>query len=179
MDIVHTGGNLMQDGRGTAFSDDLVVSENRNDRTKVLNQMKEYTGTDNYVITTDPQGDYIAHIDCWGKIVAPDKIIVARLPQSNPRYDYYEQVATQLANTKCSYGYNYKIYRVDEPGGDTVAPYTNSLIANGNPTQTPLSCQYFTNLLFLCLQGMKASYSDHLFRSSFSCDSSHVPVKIC
>lgn len=47
-----------------------------------------------------------------------------------------------------------------------------------NPTQTPLSCQYFTNLLFLCLKGIKSSYSDHLFRSSFSCDSSHVPVKI-
>ena len=58
MDITHTGGNLMQDGRGTAFSDDLVVSENNNDRTKVKNQMKQYTGTDNYVITIDPQGDY-------------------------------------------------------------------------------------------------------------------------
>ena len=65
MNITHTGGNLMQDGRGTAFSDDLVVSENNNNKTNVLNQMKQYTGTDNYVITIDPQGDYIAHIDCW------------------------------------------------------------------------------------------------------------------
>ena len=132
MDITHTGGNLMQDGRGTAFSDDLVVSENNNNKTKVLNQMKQYTGTDNYVITIDPQGDYIAHIDCWGKIVAPDKIIVAKLPQSNARYEYYEQVAEELANTKCAYGYNYRVYRVEEPGGSTVAPYTNSLIANGH-----------------------------------------------
>ena len=132
MPITHTGGNLMQDGRGTAFSDDLVVSENNNNETNVRNQMKQYTGTDNYVITIDPQGDYIAHIDCWGKIVAPDKIIVARLPESNPRYRYYEQVANELANTKCAYGYNYRIYRIDEPGGSTVAPYTNSLIANGH-----------------------------------------------
>ena len=132
MNITHTGGNLMQDGRGTAFSDDLVVSENNNNKTNVLNQMKQYTGTDNYVITIDPQGDYIAHIDCWGKIVAPDKIIVAKLPESNPRYQYYEQVANELANTKCAYGYNYRVYRVEEPGGSTVAPYTNSLIANGH-----------------------------------------------
>ena len=132
MDLVHTGGNLMQDGRGTAFSDDLVLLENSNNKEKVLSKMKEFTGTDNYVITIDPQGDYIAHIDCWGKIVAPDKIIVARLPQSNPRYRYYEQVATQLGNLKCVYGYNYRIYRIDEPGGDTVAPYTNSLIANNH-----------------------------------------------
>ena len=130
MSITHTGGNLMQDGRGTAFSDDLVIQENNNNESKVRNQMKQYTGTDNYVITIDPQGDYIAHIDCWGKIVAPDKIIVARLPQSNSRYRYYEQVAQQLANTKCIYGYNYRVYRIDEPGGSTVAPYTNSLIAN-------------------------------------------------
>ena len=132
MSLTHTGGNLMQDGRGTAFSDDLVIEENGNNKNKVLSQMKEYTGTNNYVITIDPQGDYIAHIDCWGKIVAPDKIIVAKLPKSNSRYQYYEQVAEQLANTKCCYGYNYRIYRIEEPGGYTVAPYTNSLIANGH-----------------------------------------------
>ena len=132
MSLTHTGGNLMQDGRGTAFSDDLVVSENSNNKTKVLNQMKEYTGTDRYVITIDPQGDYIAHIDCWAKIVAPDKIIVAKLPQTNSRYQYYEQVANELANTKCIYGYNYRIYRVEEPGGNVVAPYTNSLIVNNH-----------------------------------------------
>ena len=137
MSLVHTGGNLMQNGRGTAFSDDLVVQENNNNKTNVINKMKQYTGTDNYVITIDPQGDYIAHIDCWAKIVAPDKIIVAKLPQNNSRYKYYEQVATELGNTKCSYGYNYKIYRVEEPGGNMVAPYTNSLIAN-NHVYVPL-----------------------------------------
>ena len=130
MNIVHTGGNLMQNGRGTAFSDDLVVKENSNNKAKVLEQMKEYTGTDNYVITIDPQGDHIAHIDCWGKIVSPDKIIVAKLPTNNPRYSYYEQVANELMNTKCSYGYYYRIYRIEEPGGDIIAPYTNSLILN-------------------------------------------------
>lgn len=137
MSLTHTGGNLMQDGRGTAFSDDLVVKENDNNATRVRSRMKTYTGTSNYVITIDPQGDYIAHIDCWGKIVAPDKIIVAKLPQSNSRYKYYEQVANELANTKCAYGYNYRIYRVEEPGGNTVAPYTNSLIAN-NHVYVPL-----------------------------------------
>mgnify|MGYP003309655648 CR=1 FL=1 len=132
MDLTHTGGNLMQDGRGTAFSDDLVIQENNNSETKVLTQMSKYTGTDNYVITIDPQGDYIAHIDCWGKIVAPDKIIVAKLPRTNARYQYYEQVAEELANTKCAYGYNYRVYRIEEPGGTAIAPYTNSLIANNH-----------------------------------------------
>ena len=132
MDIVHTGGNLMQDGRGTAFSDDLVLSENDMRKDHVLSEMEKGTGTERYVITIDPQGDYIAHIDCWAKIVAPDKIIVARMPKGNPRYRYYEQVAKELGETKSAYGYNYRIYRVDEPGGNTVAPYTNSLIANNH-----------------------------------------------
>ena len=132
MPLTHTGGNLMQNGRGTAFSDDLVVQENNDNEANVRTQMLNYTGTDNYVITIDPQGDYIAHIDCWGKIVAPDKIIVAKLPKTNARAKYYDQVADVLANTKCSYGYNYRIYRIEEPGGSTVAPYTNSLIANGH-----------------------------------------------
>lgn len=132
MNLVHTGGNLMQDGRFTAFSDDLVVQENSYSESKVKSQMKEYCGTDNYVITIDPQGDYIAHIDCWGKIVAPDKIIVAKFPATSPRYDYYESVATILGNLNCIYGYKYRIYRIEEPGGNTVAPYTNSLIANGH-----------------------------------------------
>ena len=86
MSLTHTGGNLMQDGRGTAFSDDLVIQENNNNEARVRSLMKTYTGTDNYVITIDPQGDYIAHIDCWGKIVAPDKIIVAKLPKTISRY---------------------------------------------------------------------------------------------
>lgn len=130
MSLTHTGGNLMQDGRFTAFSDDLVISENKNNEANVRKLMNDYCGVSNYVITIDPQGDYIAHIDCWGKIVAPDKIIVARLPATNSRYDYYEEVASILGNTKCIYGYNYRIYRIDEAGGNVIAPYTNSLIAN-------------------------------------------------
>ena len=130
MDIVHTGGNLMQDGRGTAFSDDLVLKENNGNEKKVREQMKTYTGTDRYVITIDPQGLYIAHVDCWAKIVAPDKIIMAKVPESNERYKYYEQVYEELSKLDCCYGYPYRIYRIDEPGGETVAPYTNSLIAN-------------------------------------------------
>lgn len=130
MNLVHTGGNLMQDGRGTSFSDDLVIYENENNKQNVLDLMERYTGTLRYEITIDPQGEYIAHIDCWAKIVAPDKIIVAEVDKNNERYEYYEEVANYLGSLKCSYGYNYRIYRIYEPGGDIIAPYTNSLIAN-------------------------------------------------
>ena len=130
MNLEHTGGNMMEDGRGHGVSDELVVQENGNNENNVRNKMRDYLGIDPYHITIDPQGDYIAHVDCWGKYLAPDKILIARLPQSNPRYQYYEEVAEYFENTNCCWGYPYKVYRVDEPGGYTLAPYTNSLILN-------------------------------------------------
>ena len=130
MNLEHTGGNMMEDGRGHGVSDELILNENGNNEPNVRQKMREYLGIDPYHITIDPQGDYIAHVDCWGKYLAPDKILIAQLPQSNPRYPYYEQVAQYFETTNCCWGYPYKVYRVQEPGGSTLAPYTNSLILN-------------------------------------------------
>ena len=134
MRLEHTGGNMMEDGRGHGVSDDLVFLENMEDygidETTVRQKMNDYLGINPYHVTIDPQGEYIAHVDCWGKYLAPDKILIAQLPQSNPRYQYYEQVAEYFATTNCCWGYPYHVYRVQEPGGYTLAPYTNSLILN-------------------------------------------------
>ena len=130
MRLEHTGGNMMEDGRGHGVSDDLVLTENGNNEANVRNKMRDYLGIDPYHITIDPQGDYIAHVDCWGKYLAPDKILIAQVPQSNSHYNDYESVANYFATTNCCWGYPYRVYRVDEPGGYTLAPYTNSLILN-------------------------------------------------
>ena len=140
MNVVHTGGNMMQDGFGVGVSDDIVVAESVVQgitEDQVYERMKSYLGIDPYHVTIDPQGDYIAHVDCWGKFLAPDKIMLARVPESNPRYDYYEEVADYFASVNCSWGYPYKIYRVDIPGGNIISPYTNSLILN-NKVLVPL-----------------------------------------
>ena len=133
MNVVHTGGNMMQDGFGVGVSDDIVVTESLAQgitEEQVYERMKSYLGIDPYHVTIDPQGDYIAHVDCWGKFLAPDKLMLARVPESNPRYDYYEEVADYFASVNCSWGYPYKIYRVDIPGENIISPYTNSLILN-------------------------------------------------
>ena len=130
MNLQHTGGNMMEDGRGHGVSDELVFQENGNNETNVRNKMRDYLGIDPYHVTIDPQGDYIAHVDCWGKYLAPDKILIAQLPSSSPQYALYEQVAEYFATTNCCWGYPYRVYRVQEPGGSTLAPYTNSLILN-------------------------------------------------
>ena len=49
---------------------------------------------------------------------------------SNSHYNDYESVAQYFATTNCCWGYPYHVYRVEEPGGITLAPYTNSLILN-------------------------------------------------
>ena len=130
MNLQHTGGNMMEDGRGHGVSDELVFQENNNNEANVRQKMREYLGIDPYHVTIDPQGDYIAHVDCWGKYLAPDKILIAQLPESNSQYALYEQVANYFATTNCCWGYPYRVYRVQEPGGYTLAPYTNSLILN-------------------------------------------------
>ena len=130
MNLEHTGGNMMEDGRGHGVSDNLVLQENNNNEANVRQKMRDYLGIDPYHITIDPQGDYIAHVDCWGKYLAPDKILIARVPQSNSHYADYESVAQYFETTNCCWGYPYRVYRVDEPGGSTLAPYTNSLILN-------------------------------------------------
>lgn len=132
--IVHTGGNYMSDGYGTAASTDLVMEENETlTETQIRQYCLNYLGIDNYHFTIDPQGDYIAHIDCWGKFLAVDKILIAQLPVNASRYQEYEDVANYFANATTPWGNKYKVYRVFEPGSvvsNARTPYTNSLILN-------------------------------------------------
>lgn len=133
MKVVHTGGNMMQDGFGAGVSDDIVIKESVAQgitEEQVYERMKNYLGIDPYHVTIDPQGQYIAHVDCWGKFLAPDKILLARVPETHVQYDKYEEVADYFKTTNCSWGYPYKVYRVELPGGNAICPYTNSLILN-------------------------------------------------
>lgn len=127
MSVVHTGGNYMSTGSGSAASTDLVYEENGNNSTWVNQQMEDYAGIENYHVTIDPQGEYIKHIDCWAKFLDVDKILIAEVPPSNPQYSAYEQVTMYFANQLSPYGTPYQIFRVYSPNGQ---PYTNSLILN-------------------------------------------------
>jgi agmatine deiminase len=104
MNVTHTGGNYMSDGMGIAASTDLVWDENGNNQAYVLQQMQNYLGIHTYHVTIDPQGEYIKHIDCWAKFLDVDKILIAQVPPSNPRYWAYEQVANYYAEQISSYG---------------------------------------------------------------------------
>jgi len=131
MDLIHTGGNYMCDGMGQAASTDLVLDENPTlTEEDVDTLVSDFLGITTYHITADPLGEYIKHIDCWGKYLAPDKILIGQVPETDPRYDDYEAIATYFANQVSSYGDHYKVYRVFTPGSPKDTPYTNSLILN-------------------------------------------------
>jgi agmatine/peptidylarginine deiminase len=139
MDLTHTGGNMMADGFGFAASTDLVFEENTSlSEQEIKVKMEDYLGITQYDVTLDPLADYIKHIDCWGKYLAQDKILIGRVPLNDDRYADYEAVADYFENTNCAYGYPYNVYRVFTPGTAPNTPYTNSIILN-NKVLVPLT----------------------------------------
>ncbi|HBX50633.1 MAG: hypothetical protein A2W98_00975 [Bacteroidetes bacterium GWF2_33_38] len=128
MDLMQTGGNFMCDGMYAGASTDLVEEENETLTTSAIQtKIEDYMGINNYHITADPLGDYIKHIDCWGKFLDVDKILIGQVATTNSQYSEYEAMAEYWSNQISSYGTNYQVFRTYSPNGQ---PYTNSLILN-------------------------------------------------
>ncbi|MBE0638786.1 MAG: agmatine deiminase family protein [Bacteroidales bacterium] len=127
-DLLHTGGNYMTDGMGVSASTDIVYTENTNLTHAQINQiMQDYYGIHTYHVLPDPNNTYIDHIDCWGKFLAPDKILIRSVPTTHPQYDEIEATAAYFAAQTSSYGTPLEVFRVYTPNNQ---PYTNSLILN-------------------------------------------------
>ncbi len=128
--LYYEGGNMMEDGRGHGVSDNRVLLANNNDEENLRTIMRNYLGIDPIHLVS-PNNHY-PHVDCWGKFLAPDIILIAKIPENDPVYSDFEEVANHFATTNCCWGYPYRVYRVDIPedGWNSVAPYTNSLILN-------------------------------------------------
>jgi agmatine/peptidylarginine deiminase len=132
MNVIQTGGNYMCDGYGIGASTDLVWDENTISHTQIASKMEDYLGITTYHVTADPLDDYIKHIDCWGKFLDVDKVLITQVPTSDYRYNDYEAVTNYFASQNCSWGYPYEIIRVQAANYNDydVNPYTNSLILN-------------------------------------------------
>lgn len=131
MDLIHTGGNYMCDGLGIGASTDLVLEENETlTQQEIDTLVSDYLGLDEYYLLPDPLGEYIKHIDCWGKFLDVDKVLIGQVPPSDPRYSDFEYVASFFAFHVSSWGNPYQVYRVYTPGNYPYTPYTNSLILN-------------------------------------------------
>jgi len=128
MDMIHTGGNYMTDGMGISSSTELVWEENPSlSHTQIDQLMNDYLGIDTYHVVPDPNITYIDHIDCWGKFLDVDKVLIREVPVSHSQYDEIEATAAYYASQLSSFGVPYEVYRVYTPNDQ---PYTNSLILN-------------------------------------------------
>ena len=128
MDLIHTGGNYMTDGMGISASSDLVIAENPSLTVAQIDQfVLDYLGVETYHKVPDPNGTYIDHIDCWGKFLDVDKILIREVPPTHSQYDEIEATVAYFEAQTSSYGTPYEVYRVNTPYDQ---PYTNSLILN-------------------------------------------------
>lgn len=128
MNLKQTGGNYMTDGINTAAQTTIAYTENPSQTQAQINtKMRNYLGITNHQVLNDPNNTYIDHIDCWGKFLAPDKVLIRSVPTSHAQYSAIEQTAAYFANLNCAWGYPYKVYRVFTPQNQ---PYINSLILN-------------------------------------------------
>jgi len=128
MTLITAGGNYMTNGEGISSATELTWEENPTLTPAEIDQMLlDYCGIDNYMVVPDPNNTYIDHIDCWGKFIDVDKILIREVPSTHPQYDEIEATADFYANQVSSWGDNFEVYRVWTPNNE---PYTNSLILN-------------------------------------------------
>jgi len=128
MDITTAGGNYMTDGQGISSSSELVWEENPSLTHADINQrFDDYLGIGTYHVIPDPNNSYIDHIDCWGKFLDVDKVLIREVPATHAQYDEIEASAAYYASQMSAYGQPYQVFRVYTPNDQ---PYTNSLILN-------------------------------------------------
>lgn len=136
-ELVHTGGNFMSDGMGTAFSSKLVLEENGPGNTfgvapktsaEIDSVMKKFMGINRYVKMDVLPYDGIHHIDMHMKLLDEETLLVGEYPAGvadGPQIEANLQYV--LSNYTSPFGTPYKVVRVPMPPG-----------SNGNyPDATP------------------------------------------
>ena len=147
--LLEVGGNYMVTGDGVIASSYLVAAQNelpvaRGDRTTdpsahviakrmeyILDQFNRFMGVHTYHVLSDPTGTYIGHIDCWGKFIAPRKVLIADSQDAKISAAFKEIAASfetegfEVARVMCQ-----DVYVPQGYTPATTAAYTNSLILN-------------------------------------------------
>lgn len=129
-----TGGNVMYDGFGNAFSSQQMLDENlpllsNND---FFDLMQQYADIENYNIISNFENLGIQHIDCIAKLLDEETVLIKEVDIWHPEYNLIEQVANEFEDFTNCFDRPYNIIRIycDYYLGNDVAAYTNSLILN-------------------------------------------------
>lgn len=148
-DLVHTGGNFMSDGFGTAFSSELVLEENgaggqynqtAHSPAQVDQLMEDWMGIQRYVRMTALPFDNINHIDMHMKLLDEERLLVGQFPQGVSDGPQIEQNLQFISSNYPSvFGTPYAYVRVPMPsstGGNyppnaSYRTYANNIFING------------------------------------------------
>lgn len=124
-DLVHTGGNFMNDGMGTGFSSKLVLDENgafnifgesNHSEAEVKSIMELFMGIDEYVLMENLPYDPIDHIDMHMKLLDEETLLVGEYPDGvadGPQIEANLQYI--LDNFTTPYGRPYEVIRIPMP----------------------------------------------------------------
>lgn len=148
-DLVHTGGNFMTDGMGTAFSSRLVLSENSaagNFNPSIKNEvdidhlMFRFMGIDRYIKMPVLPYDGIHHIDMHMKLLDEETLLVGEYPEGIADGPQIENNLHELMGTYSNgFGFPYDIVRIPMPPHKGFYPdtwwanyrtYTNAVFVN-------------------------------------------------
>ncbi len=173
LDIVHTGGNYMSDGLGTAFSSDLVLEENgpfnewgtsNHSEEEFLEIMNQFMGIEAYPLMEALPYDVIHHIDMHMKLLNEETLLVGEYPEGvadGPQIEANIQYV--LDNYKTAYGEDFKIVRIPMPPDNGAYPdtwwadyrtYANSVIVNTTILVPTYEEQYDTTALRIWEENM-------------------------
>ena len=134
--FINTGGNVLTDGLGTAFSTCILVNENRFfgvSKEKFFRLNKELLGIERYNILSNFEKWGMQHIDCYMKLLDEERILVMEPPKDHELFQVYEDIIeNEIKKLKNPYGRPYEIFRIktERYDEDRLAAYTNSLIVN-------------------------------------------------
>jgi agmatine/peptidylarginine deiminase len=145
--LVHTGGNFMVDGFGTAFSSELIDDENslaggfgiNHTPAEIDTILNRFMGITRYVRMPKLPYDVIHHIDMHMKLLDEETLLVGQYPTGiadGPQIEANLQYI--LTNYPSVYGTPYKVVRIPMPPDNGAYPnttgdyftYTNSSFIN-------------------------------------------------
>lgn len=151
--LIHTGGNYMTDGLGTAFSSKLVLNENPSlTETQINTIMQDFQGINRYIKMETLPYDGIHHIDMHMKLLNEETLLIGQYPTGTADGPQIEaNIAYILANYNSVFGTPYKVIRIPQPpdqmsgytypdAGGSYLTYANATIIN----KTVIVPQYYT-----------------------------------
>jgi agmatine/peptidylarginine deiminase len=141
-DVVHTGGNWMSDGLGTAFSSELVLDENPGHTAAEIDSIHaDFMGINRYVKMETLPYDGIHHIDMHIKLLDEQTLLVGQYPvgvADGPQIEANLQYV--LSNYMTPNGTPYRVIRIPMPPeqasgdypdqGGYYLTYTNAVFVN-------------------------------------------------